>query len=47
MNELFSKPEPEFDASNNKEYEIEAIKDSTAYAKEIEGYLPSLYYLVS
>ena len=47
MNELFPEPEPEFDAGDNKEYEVEAIKDSAVYAKEAEGHLPGLYYLVS
>ena len=47
MNELFSEPELEFDAGNNKEYEVEAIIDSAIYAKEVEGHLPGLYYLVS
>ena len=47
MNELFPEPEPEFDAGDNKEYEVEAIMDSTVYAKKAEGYLPGLYYLVS
>ena len=46
INELFLKPEPEFNTGNNKEYEVEAIIDSAVYAKEAEGYLPSLYYLV-
>ena len=47
MNELFPEPEPEFNAGDDKEYEIEAIKDSAVYAKEAEGQLPGLYYLVS
>ena len=47
MNKLFPEPEPEFDAGNNKEYEIEAIIDSAVYAKEAERHLPGLYYLVS
>ena len=47
MNELFPEPEPEFDVGNNKKYEIEAIKDSAVYAKEAEGQLPGLYYLIS
>ena len=47
MNELFPKPELEFDAGDNKEYKIEAIIDSAVYAKEAEGYLPGLYDLVS
>ena len=45
MNEL--EPEPELDAGDDKEYEVEAIKDSAVYAKEAEGHLPGLYYLVS
>ena len=47
MNELFLEPEPEFDASNNREYKVEAIIDSAVYAKEVEGHLPGLYYLIS
>ena len=46
MNELFLELELEFDAGNNKKYKIEAIKDNAVYAKEAEGYLPDLYYLV-
>ena len=46
MNELFPEPKPKFDAGDNKEYEVEAIKDSAIYAKEAERYLPGLYYLV-
>ena len=45
MNEL--EPEPELDAGDDKEYEVEAIKDSAVYAKEAERHLPGLYYLVS
>ena len=40
----------EFNTSDNKsrEYEVEAIRDSTVYARESEsGYLSSFYYLVS
>ena len=47
INELFPEPEPEFDVGNNKEYEVKAIIDSAVYAKEAEGHLPGLYYLVS
>ena len=47
MNQLFPEPEPEFNAGNNKKYEVEAIIDSAVNAKEAEGHLPSLYYLVS
>lgn len=32
---------------NSREYKIEAIQDSTVYAKELElRHLPGLYYLV-
>ena len=37
---------PEFEPGNNKEYEVKAIQDSTVYAKEADGHLPGLYYLV-
>ena len=47
MNKLFPEPEPKFDAGDNKEYKVEAIKDNAIYAKEAEGQLPGLYYLVS
>ena len=47
MNELFPEPEPEFDVGDNKEYKVEAIKDSAVHAKEAERHLPGLYYLVS
>ena len=47
MNELFSEPEPNFDAGDNKKYKVEAIIDSAVYPKKAEGHLPGLYYLVS
>ena len=46
MNKLFPKPEPEFDAGNNKEYKVEIIINSAVYAKEAEKHLLNLYYLV-
>ena len=37
----------EFEASDDKEYEINDIPDSAVYTKEsITGQLPGLYYLV-
>ena len=41
--------ETELDAGNDsRKYEVEAIRDSTVYARESEsGHLPGLYYLVS
>ena len=38
---------PEFEPGDNKEYKVEAIRDSTVYAKEADGYLLGLYYLVA
>ena len=38
---------PEFELGNNKEYEVEAIKDSAVYAKEADGHLLGLYYLIA
>ena len=38
----------ELDAGNDGEYKVEAIWDSTVYARESKsGHLPGLYYLVS
>ena len=37
---------PDFEPGDNKEYEVDAIHDSAVYAKEADGYLPKLYYLV-
>ena len=37
----------EFEASNDKKYEVKGIQDSTVYAKEsITNQLPTFYYLV-
>ena len=37
-----------FEAGDSKEYEVEAIRDSTVYARESQSdHLPELYYLVS
>ena len=37
----------EFEAGDNKEYEVDGIRDSVVYAKEsATGRLPELYYLV-
>ena len=47
INELFLEPEPEFDAGDDKKYKVETIKDNAVYAKEAEGHLSDLYYLVS
>ena len=36
INELFSELEPKFNASNNKKYKIDAIKDSGINAKKAD-----------
>ena len=38
---------PEFEPGDDKEYEVEAIRDSAVYAKEADGHFPGLYYLVA
>ena len=38
---------PEFEPGHNKEYKVEAIRDNAVYAKEADGHLPGLYYLVA
>ena len=38
--------ELEFETSNSKKYEMEAIWDSTIYGNKADGHLLSLYYLV-
>ena len=39
---------PEFEpGDDNKEYKVEAIRDSAVYAKEANGHLPGLYYLAA
>ena len=35
-----------FEAGDNKEYEVDGIRDSAIYASESAGQLPGLYYLV-
>ncbi len=44
-------PEPEkefeFEAGDNKEYEVETIIDSTVYDQQAKDQMPGLYYLVS
>ncbi len=44
-------PEPEkeveFEAGDNKEYEVEAIIDSAVYGQQANDQMPGLYYLVS
>ncbi len=46
VDETTSRLEFENDA-DGEEYEFEALRDSAVYARESEGHLPGLYYLVS
>ncbi len=43
-------PEPEkeveFEAGDNKEYEVEAIIDSVVYGQQANDQIPGLYYLI-
>ena len=43
VNEKFT----ELEAGNNKEYKIEAVRDSAVYVNKVEGHLPGLYDLVA
>ena len=38
---------PEFEPGNDKEYEMEVIRDSAVYAKKADKHLLGLYYLVA
>ncbi len=38
--------EIEFEAGDNKEYEVEAIIDSAVYDQQANDQMPGLYYLV-
>ncbi len=42
-----SEKEVEFEAGDNKEYEVEAIINSAVYGKQANDQMPGLYYLVS
>ena len=44
MNEFIKVPE--FKASDDKNYKVEAIQGNVVYAKEASGHLLGLYYLV-
>lgn len=37
----------ELDKGNSKEYEIEVIRDSEIYTRELKSHLSGFYYLVS
>ncbi len=45
VDETTSRLEFESDG-DGEEYEVEAIRDSTVYARVLEGHLQGLYYLV-
>ena len=37
----------EFEPGDDKEYEVEAIRDNAVYVKDVDRYLLGLYYLVA
>ena len=37
---------PKFEPGNDNEYKVKAIQDSAVYAKEVDGHLLGLYYLI-
>ncbi len=39
-------PEKEFEAGDNKEYEVKAIINSAMYGQQANNQMPGLYYLV-
>ncbi len=39
-------PEKEFEAGDNKEYEVEAIIDSVVYGQQANDQMSGVYYLV-
>ncbi len=46
MDKALPEPEKEFEAGDNKEYEVKAIIDSAVYGQQANNQMPGLYYLV-
>ncbi len=46
VDKALPEPEKEFEAGDNKEYEVEAIIDSAVYGQQVNNQMPGLYYLV-
>ncbi len=46
VDKALPEPEKEFEAGDNKEYEVEAIIDSAVYGQQANNQMPDLYYLV-
>lgn len=40
-------PDSELDIRNDKDYEVESIRNSAVFAKEAQSQLSDLYYLIS
>ena len=38
---------PEYESGNDKDYEVETIRDNVVYTKKTDGHLPGFYYLIS
>ncbi len=47
VDKTLPEPEKEFEAGDNKEYEVEAIIDSAVYGQQANDQMPGLYYLLS
>ncbi len=47
VDKALPEPEKEFEAGDNRKYEVEAIIDSTVYDQQANDQIPGLYYLVS
>ena len=47
IDEVVRQMEFDVEDNNSREYELEAIRDSITYTKEVDGHLLGLYYLVA
>ncbi len=46
VDKALPEPEKEFEAGDNKEYEVKAIIDSVVYDQQANDKMPGFYYLV-
>ncbi len=46
MDKALPEPEKEFEARDNKEYEVETIINNEVYGQQANDQMPDLYYLV-
>ncbi len=47
VDKALPEPEKEFEAGDNKEYEVEAIMAIAMYGQQANDQMPGLYYLIS